>query len=64
LATCCFLIVSFAHIFEAFGLLPAAGWGQPHSIGHYVDLSAALLGLVLLGGAVVLPVHKWARRRR
>ena len=43
----CLLIVVLAHICEALAWLPAMGWGRPHSIGHYVDLSCAVLGVTL-----------------
>jgi len=61
LAICCFVIVSAAHVFEAFGFFAAAGWGQPRSLGHYIDLAAALLGLVLLGAAVLFRLVRRAR---
>jgi hypothetical protein len=32
------------------------GWGEPHSLGHYVDLSSTVLGVTLLTVAVVLRV--------
>lgn len=50
-AALCSWVVAAAHVCEAFGLLPGAGWGQPQSVGHYIDLGAAVLGLTLLGAA-------------
>ena len=44
----CFAVVALAHLFEGLRLFPEAGWGEPRSFGHYVDLSAAILGLVFL----------------
>ena len=44
----CLVIVVLAHLCEALGLLPWMGWGHAQSIGHYVDLSSAILGLTLL----------------
>lgn len=41
------LVVVFAHVFEASGLFPSLGWGAEGSIGHYIDLAAALSGLAL-----------------
>jgi hypothetical protein len=35
--------VAIAHVFEVFLILPAFGCGQPHSVGHYIDLVPALL---------------------
>ena len=62
LAACCFAIVAVIHVFEAFGLFVAAGWGKPKSVGHYIDLAAALLGLVFLGTALVAGfVHRTRR---
>jgi hypothetical protein len=44
----CLVIVCLVHVCEAFAILPAFGWGQPRSLGHYVDLVAVLLGAVLI----------------
>lgn len=43
----CLFVVVLAHIAEAFNILPGMGWGLPDSAGHYLDLSAAILGIVL-----------------
>jgi hypothetical protein len=43
----CLLVVVLAHIFEALHALPWMGWGTEHSVGHYLDLSSAILGLTL-----------------
>jgi len=50
-------VVVVAHVCEALHLLPWFGWGQDHSVGHYIDLSSAILGLTLL------PVGYVFRRR-
>ena len=42
-----FLLVIFVHIFEALQWFPAVGWGQEHSVGHYLDLAGATLGATL-----------------
>jgi hypothetical protein len=42
-----FGIVILAHICEAFGIFPWMGWGSEGSMGHYLDLRSALLGLTL-----------------
>jgi hypothetical protein len=47
LGAACFVIVALTHVFEAFEILPVAGWGQPRSFGHYIDLGAAVLGITL-----------------
>ena len=43
----CLVLVVLAHICEAFGLLPWMGWGLADSVGHYIDLSSAILALTL-----------------
>jgi uncharacterized membrane protein len=43
-----FAVVVVAHICEALHLLPSFGWGQEQSVGHYIDLSSAILGITLL----------------
>src|SRR3989442_1436370 len=43
----CLLVVVLTHIFEAFHLFPWMGWGSDHSVGHYLDLASAILGLTL-----------------
>ena len=41
----CLVIVALAHVLEAFDILPFMGWGQPRSLGHYIDLVAAVAGV-------------------
>jgi hypothetical protein len=43
----CLAAVVFTHVCEAFQLLPWMHWGAPDSIGHYLDLGSAVLGLIL-----------------
>lgn len=42
------IMVALAHVCEAFGVFPWMGWGKEHSIGHYLDLSSAVLGTCML----------------
>jgi uncharacterized membrane protein len=42
------IVVVFTHIAEAFRLFPWMGWGLPNSVGHYIDLISAAVGLILL----------------
>ena len=56
------LIVVFAHVCEALGLLPAMGWGRPDSPGHYLDFASATLGSTLIVAWVALRLR--ASRRR
>jgi hypothetical protein len=43
----CLVVVVLAHICEALQLFPAMHWGDEQSIGHYLDLGSAVLGLTL-----------------
>lgn len=40
-----FGVMALTHFFESFSILPAFGWGRPHSVGHFIDLAAAVLGI-------------------
>lgn len=57
-----FLIVGLAHLCESLRLFPVMGWGQARSAGHYLDLSGALLGIVLFPLGLVLAVASAKRR--
>jgi len=55
----CLVVVALTHVAEALALFPSMGWGAPDSVGHYLDLTSAVLGVALL------PVgYLGARRRR
>ncbi len=43
----CLVIVVLTHLFEALHLFPFMHWGLEHSVGHYLDLSSAVLGLTM-----------------
>jgi hypothetical protein len=43
----CLTIVIIAHVCEALHIFPRMGWGEEHSIGHYLDLTGAALGIIL-----------------
>jgi hypothetical protein len=43
----CLVVVVFTHVCEALGLFRWMHWGLEHSVGHYVDLLSAVLGLTL-----------------
>jgi succinate dehydrogenase/fumarate reductase cytochrome b subunit len=47
LGSLCLVIVVLTHICEALRLFPAMQWGHEHSVGHYVDLGTAVVGLGL-----------------
>jgi len=57
-AAVCFMIVATVHVFEALSIFPAAGWGCPGSVGHYIDLGAAVLGALLCGAIVMRSSHQ------
>ena len=44
----CLVVVVLTHIFEALHLFDWMQWGQPNSVGHYLDFWSAVLGLILL----------------
>ena len=41
------MMVVLTHIAEAFELMPGMHWGLEASVGHYLDLGSAVLGLTL-----------------
>jgi hypothetical protein len=43
----CLLVVGLCHICEAVRLFPWMRWGLRDSVGHYLNLWSALLGLTL-----------------
>lgn len=43
----CLLVVVIAHLCEALDWFPWMHWGLEHSVGHYIDLVAAIGGLAL-----------------
>jgi hypothetical protein len=45
--TICLLVVIVAHVCEGLGLFPSMGWGLRGSLGHYLDLSSAILAVSL-----------------
>jgi hypothetical protein len=55
------VVVGAVHLCEAQHWLAFMQWGQPHSAGHYLDFTSALLGLTLFPMAVLLQA---LRRRR
>jgi len=52
------LVVVFAHLCEAFSAFPSMGWGKEGTPGHYLDLSSAVLGVVLFAVGSVLRVAR------
>ena len=52
----CLVVVVLTHVCEALHLFPWMHWGDEHSIGHYVDLGGAVLGLALFPVGYLLHV--------
>jgi hypothetical protein len=58
----CLVVVILTHVSEATHLLPGMHFGDPHSVGHYLDLSCAVLGVGLFPVGYVL--HAKTKRPR
>src|SRR5260370_22631648 len=60
--TGCLVVVVLTHIFEALHLFPDMQWGLERSVGHYLDLSSAALGLTLFPAGYLLHAltNRWA----
>jgi hypothetical protein len=43
----CMVAVILFHICEVFGIFPWMSWGSENSVGHYLDLLCAVLGVSL-----------------
>ena len=43
----CLVVVVLTHICEALHLFPSMDWGLEHSLGHYLNLWSAVLGITL-----------------
>ena len=58
------VVVVLTHVAEAVHAWPSLGWGEAHRIGHYVDLSSAMLGIALVSvGLVVRALRRRGSRR-
>lgn len=47
LGTACLIVVVLTHVAEALHWFPVMDWGDRESLGHYLDLSSAALGVTL-----------------
>jgi len=56
----CLVMVVLTHLCEALHLFSWMQWGQEHSVGHYLDLWCAVLGLTLFPIGYLL--HALTRR--
>jgi|SRR5215831_17628046 len=41
-------VVVLTHIAETTGFASSMGWGRPDSVGHYLDLSSAIIAVTLV----------------
>lgn len=48
------LAVIGAHVCEGLQLFPSWGWGRPHTVGHYFDLTSAIVGVTFVPVGFVL----------
>lgn len=62
LGVACFVMMALTHVFESFAIFPALGWGQPRSIGHYIDLGAVVLGVTFVFASLLLIYARRASR--
>jgi hypothetical protein len=58
----CLVMVVLTHVAEALHLFPWMHWGSEHSVGHYLDLWSAVLGLTLFPIGYLL--HALVKRPR
>lgn len=57
------VVVVLTHVFEALGAFPWMGWGRENSIGHYIDLSGAILAVTLLPFGYLMHILRIKRSR-
>ncbi len=52
------VVVVLTHVCEALHLLSWMHWGEPHSAGHYLDLSSAAFGIALISVGTLLAIRR------
>ena len=58
------VVVVLAHVFEALRIFPRMGWGSRNSIGHYIDLLCAILGVTLFSlGCLIHAMQTCAQKK-
>jgi hypothetical protein len=50
----CLVVVVLTHLCEALHLFPWMHWGDEQSVGHYLDLGSAVLGITLFSVGYLL----------
>jgi hypothetical protein len=58
----CLMVVVLSHVFEALHLFPWMRWGDEDSVGHYIDLGSAILGITTFPTGYVLHALTTARQ--
>ena len=57
------VLVVLTHLCEAVQLIPWMHWGEEYSLGHYLDLTSALLGITLFPMGYLLHAFATGRDR-
>ena len=59
------VMVVLTHICEGLGLYPGMRWGEPASVGHFLDLISALIGMILfpIGYLLHSVTLRWTQAR-
>ena len=58
------VVVVLAHVFEALLVFPRMGWGSRNSVGHYLDLWCAILGVTLFSlGCLIHAMNACAQKK-
>ena len=59
------VMVVLTHICEGLGLYPGMHWGDPASVGHFLDLISALIGMILfpIGYLLHSVTLRWTQAR-
>ena len=59
------VVVVLAHVLEALRVWPRMGWGSQSSVGHYLDLSCAILGATLFSlGYLIHAVDTYVEKKK
>jgi hypothetical protein len=61
LGAACLLVVVLTHGCEAAHLFPSMHWGEERSVGHYLDLASAALGLISFPAGYLLDALQQSR---
>src|SRR5437762_11707434 len=56
--------VVLTHVFEGLRVVPRMGWGSQHSVGHYLDVSCAIVVVTLFSLVYLIHVVNARARER